>query len=67
MQQTGGVSILTEYGICNGWDDFEYPEPWFKCETFLDLADEHIESWNEWEYVGSWYRQVDVILYLVGL
>ena len=50
---TGGVPILTEFGLCIGNDQPDVID--MKCDTFVSLADEYLMSWVEWDYNGNWY------------
>ena len=50
---TGGVAILTEFGLCIGDEETDVID--MKCDTFVNLADEYLMGWTEWDYNGSWY------------
>ena len=53
VNKTGGVAILTDFGLCIGNDEPDVID--MKCDTFVDLADEYLMGWTEWDYNGSWY------------
>jgi len=58
LERTGGGAILTEFGICKTWENRIDVE----CNTFLDLCDEYLMSWVDWDYSDLlWYDKEDVL------
>jgi hypothetical protein len=54
LQITGGASFLTEFEVFRTDGDLNQKIN-IDCEVFLNLADQHLQLWADWDYQCCWY------------
>ena len=55
IESPGGVSLLTEFGVCRGYD-LGPDEVDIECGSFMRISDDFLSGWIEWDYNdGKWY------------
>ena len=59
IKQTGGASMLTEYGLCHTHE----PGINIRCEDIMNLCDRFLQSWTDWDYADyKWYNNNEQVM-----
>lgn len=56
VERTGGAAILTEFGLCKAAGDQKRVD--IDCNVYMDLADEWLQSWVDWDHSDlAWFAR----------